>query len=155
MVSSPSALRKLSDSVTDPKYDGTRTTRKQLLESDGELSELNDEGFSSKGEGDIRSSADEENEDLPSQSEASKKEATSNVQHHDADPLEDQTSTLRKTRDEDRKKGKAVSQQIVRRLFHCIPFFHIIISRRQFGTYCSMLVSDFKNLLLQRTDYLM
>lgn len=120
IVSSPSALRKLRDSVADPKYDGTRTTRKQLLESDGELSESDEEEVYSEGQDEGESSQssvnEEEDEDLPSQSEATEEETTPEFKQ--TETPEDLTSTLRKTRDEDRKKGKAVSRQIVRRLDH-------------------------------------
>lgn len=62
-----------------------------------------------------------ESADLPSQSDEESEEETPKSDHvppkpptTDQEPSEDLSSTLRKTRDEDRKKGKAVSRQIVR-----------------------------------------
>ncbi|KIM74675.1 hypothetical protein PILCRDRAFT_99127 [Piloderma croceum F 1598] len=109
----PSALRKIHDSVADPKYDGRRTTRKQLMESDEEDAQSDEE------DDDNQSSADE-HEDLPSQSDPEGDASESEqVEHVSTSPPEkaseapeDLSSTLRKNMDEDRRKGKAVSRQI-------------------------------------------
>ncbi|KAJ7695097.1 apoptosis antagonizing transcription factor-domain-containing protein [Mycena rosella] len=115
----PSALRKLQ-SVADPKYVGVKTSRKQLMDgSDHEPSDL-EEDFPGESESDPHSGDEEEDdESISSQSEpeeASKElqKATPARSHSDVEPeaTEDLPSTLRKTREEDRKKGKAVSQQI-------------------------------------------
>ena len=127
-----------------------RTTRKQLLENNNQSNELDEGQVPSEGEGDIRSPVIGEDDYPPSQSEASEEETTSNVQH-DTEPPGNQT-TLRKTRDEDRKKGKAVSQQIVSRFRHYIPNLHIFC--RLSGIHCSMFAFDFRNVLLLQTNYL-
>ncbi|KAJ7460611.1 apoptosis-antagonizing transcription factor [Mycena latifolia] len=101
----PSTLRRLQ-SVADPKYEGVKTSRKQLMDgSDPETSDL-EEDYHGDGSGSTPQSGDEEEceddeESIPPHSEPEEAEAT-----------EDLPSTLRKTREEDRKKGKAVSQQI-------------------------------------------
>jgi protein AATF/BFR2 len=65
--------------------------------------------------------SEDENEDLPSQSEPERDVSESEqVEHASKSPPskaseapEDLSSTLRRNMDEDRKKGKAVSRQIV------------------------------------------
>ncbi|EPQ56406.1 TRAUB-domain-containing protein [Gloeophyllum trabeum ATCC 11539] len=126
----PSAIRKLHDSISDPKYEGVRTSRKQLMDTDEdeELSEddvgeapLDHEGDEAESSG----SEDEDDEEIPSESGSededepppkSTKAFSSHVNDHSQDqsapPAEDISSTLRKTREEDRKKGKAVSRQL-------------------------------------------
>ncbi|KAJ7257927.1 apoptosis antagonizing transcription factor-domain-containing protein [Mycena haematopus] len=127
----PSVLRKLQ-SVADPKYAAVKTSRKQLMEgSDGEPSDFEEEENYPQGDNDEARSDDEsgdeedrnDDESVPSQSEP-EEESDSEKRHAPAppppkppkdsgpEPADDLTSTLRKTRDEDRKKGKAVSQQI-------------------------------------------
>ncbi|KAJ7636059.1 apoptosis antagonizing transcription factor-domain-containing protein [Mycena polygramma] len=120
----PSTLRKLQ-SIADPKYVGVKTSRKQLMEgSDGEPSDLEEEEPRDESESDVERGNEEEQDDdesVPSQSEpeeASDPEETSAPSPPtkqiapEAGPAEDLPSSLRKTRDEDRKKGKAVAQQI-------------------------------------------
>jgi protein AATF/BFR2 len=90
------------------------------MESDEEDAQSDEED-----DDDSQSSVDEdEDEDLPSQSEperdASESEQVENVSTSPPakgpEALEDLSSTLRKNMDEDRRKGKAVSRQIVRGL---------------------------------------
>jgi protein AATF/BFR2 len=57
---------------------------------------------------DISSGSDEENDEPLSASQ------NVSLNKPPQDHLDDLTSTLQKTREEDRKKGKAISQQIVR-----------------------------------------
>lgn len=67
---------------------------------------------------------EDDNESIPSQSEPEEASEEEEELHtispppkqstSEPEPTEDLPSTLRKTREEDRKKGKAVSQQIVR-----------------------------------------
>lgn len=111
-----------------------KTTRKRLLqenseeelvrsESEGvvegdEFSETSREEDQSAEEGDadeISSVSDEENKELPlpSQNVSSKNSAQDHMS------LDDLTSTLQKTQDEDRKKGRAISRQIVRSVAIC------------------------------------
>lgn len=100
--------------------------------SDGEPSDIEEEenypqGRSqseSDGESGNEEDKDDEGESVPSQSEP--EEGSDTEERHvsapppkrrneeEPEPAEDLPSTLRKTREEDRKKGKAVSQQIVR-----------------------------------------
>jgi protein AATF/BFR2 len=105
-----------------------RTTRKQILEASEEDPDAGD-GF---GEQDDEENAGElerhePGEDLPSQSvqaddhtsSQSEQEEESEAEHSDGhepgpQPAENLTFTLRKKRDEDRIKGKAISCQLVR-----------------------------------------
>ncbi|KAJ6496797.1 apoptosis-antagonizing transcription factor [Mycena vulgaris] len=119
----PSILRRLQ-SVADPKYVGVKTSRKQLMEgSDHEPSDLEEDDLDDESEPDGQSLDEEEREgdddqSIPSQSEPEESEErqTAAPPRSQSDPepeaAEDLPSTLRKTREEDRKKGKAVSQQI-------------------------------------------
>ncbi|KII85809.1 hypothetical protein PLICRDRAFT_44220 [Plicaturopsis crispa FD-325 SS-3] len=111
----PSAIRKLHAPIAEPKYDGVSTTRSQLLAQNAS------DGSDTDGDGDdIRHEASED--DSESQTEGEDEDVPSPVRHADPivpspsaiepDPAEDLSSTLRKTRDEDRKKGKAVSRQL-------------------------------------------
>ena len=150
LFQSPSAIRKLHDSVTDPKYDGVRTSRKQLLEEsdkdvssddedvDGSVpSQSGEEGYSDApnergpdedDEGtDEESSAPEESDEeaMHSPSDQRSGEPTNEVASQPVNTTElndDLALNLRKTREEDREKGKAVSRQVVR---------HSIQSRRR------------------------
>ena len=88
------------------------------MESEEENSQSDEED-----DDDNQSSVDQnEDEDLPSQSEpeidSSESEQVENVSTSPpvkaSEALEDLSSTLRKNMDEDRRKGKAVSRQIVR-----------------------------------------
>lgn len=145
MTSRPSAIRKLHDSVTDPKYDGVRTTRRQLFEDvDAEAHsapEASSPGGSlpsqSDSEGASGSSQEEEEDDGEGEGESehaqSDREEQPGRAHIPSDPPRasemnggqstgeneeqhngDLASALRKTREEDRQKGKAVARQIVR-----------------------------------------
>jgi protein AATF/BFR2 len=114
----PSALRKIHDSVADPKYDGRRATRKQLMESDEEDSQSDEDD---DDDDDDLNQSEDENEDLPSQSEPERDVSESEQVEHASksspsrasEAPEDPSSTLRRNMDEDRRKGKAVSRQIV------------------------------------------
>ena len=114
---SPSTLRKLQDSIADPKYVGVKTSRKQLLEwsqSEGEDEEgpaSQDESASEDEPAPVRDATDED--DVP---EDSAEEHASPPLKKQAvqEPPEDLSSTLRQKRDEDRRKGKAVARQLVR-----------------------------------------
>ncbi|KAH9840131.1 apoptosis-antagonizing transcription factor [Rhodofomes roseus] len=130
----PSAIRKLHDSITDPKYDGMRTTRKQLLEDedldsgddddvDGAVpspseeenySDVADENSEEDEEELLYKESDEEASPAPSPSPSDRPGGTRAIQSNQPvkDPEPDLASNLRKTREEDRQKGKAVSRQI-------------------------------------------
>jgi hypothetical protein len=160
----PSALRKLHDSIADPKYDGKRTTRQQLLESDEGNSELESEDNLSDEEasGSHPSINEDEDEDLPSQSnleeDGSKADEAGDISRRspskDSEAPEDLSSALQKTREEDRKKGKAVSRQIVRSLASLIYAVVKTNICRLSGTHSLMLAYVSKNPPLLQTGYL-
>ncbi|OJT09634.1 Protein bfr2 [Trametes pubescens] len=132
----PSAIRKLHDSVNDSKYDGVRTSRKQLddFSDHGSISEgLDEEEDEEEGELEHSHSegATEDDEELESPSEgedASGSESEDGVSQLQATALSspdappanisdppqenDIASNLRKTHEIDKKKGRAVSRQI-------------------------------------------
>ncbi|KAJ7746894.1 apoptosis-antagonizing transcription factor [Mycena maculata] len=118
----PSTLRRLQ-SVADPKYEGVKTSRKQLMEDDDhEPSDLEDDYPEGHSDSDAQNSrnGDEEddNQSVPSENEPEENEELRAASpppkqsNPEPEPADDLPSTLRKTREEDRKKGKAVSQQI-------------------------------------------
>ena len=117
-------MRKLHDSIADPKYDGVRITRSQLSEARSHDGDSEDDPQEDEQDNDT---SEQEHGDLPSESEQdsssqSEREDDGRVEHFkpasnqrgpEAHPPEELSSTLRKTRDEDRIKGQAVSRQIV------------------------------------------
>ena len=135
----------MHDSVTDPKYDGVRTSRKQLLEESDEdvasddedvdgsaPSQSEEEGFSdapnergpdkdSEGTDEEGSAPQQSNEEATrSPSDRPSGEPVNEAGSQPVNNTElngDLASSLRKTREEDREKGRAVSRQIVRHLF--------------------------------------
>ncbi|KZT27772.1 TRAUB-domain-containing protein [Neolentinus lepideus HHB14362 ss-1] len=141
----PSAIRKLHDSVADPKYEGVRTSRKQLMEDggdedtsgeDGDHDFSDSQGGDSGEEDDVPSdsaSDDVEDEDIlrppPTKVSSDKTKGPSSTENSPA-PVEALSSSLRKTREEDRRKGKAVSRQIVRTSY-LPPLFTSLISTLQ------------------------
>jgi protein AATF/BFR2 len=127
----PSAIRKLHDSVSDPKYFGVRTTREQLLqESDESPPGENEDDVDFRG---AEAGERDEGEDVLLQSglhdDDDEDEGEGDAGAHPieaelAAPLEepkdqDLPTSLQKAREEDRKKGKAVVKQIVG-----VPFYH-------------------------------
>ncbi|KAG6890980.1 hypothetical protein C0992_011739 [Termitomyces sp. T32_za158] len=142
----PSLLRKQYDSVSDLKYDGVKTTRKQLeyesdddasdesegagLEEDDQSSAVGDgqkgdweeeeEEREQEREGDEKKrkeGEDETDEEGDNNEEAPitlKKSTLGNGSAEKHEHAEDISSELSKKREADRKKGKAVSRQIVR-----------------------------------------
>ncbi|CCM00375.1 uncharacterized protein FIBRA_02405 [Fibroporia radiculosa] len=134
----PSAIRKLHDSVTDPKYDGVRTSRTQLYEDAGgdegddddeeggsfqdsetSQSDSGDNSDSEEAASDSVSSEDESEERsgfhqnaLSEHTDTSPSVALANRTNTESPAHEDLASTLRQTREADRQKGTAVSRQI-------------------------------------------
>ena len=100
---SPSTLRRAQDSLSDPKYAGKRVSRIQLLDGDGQSlpSDSQVEDSESDDEGQV---AQERASDTP--------EPTSRQEHQP-----DAAQTINQTRQEDRKKGLAVSRQLVRPVY--------------------------------------
>ncbi|KAG6813828.1 hypothetical protein H0H92_006772 [Tricholoma furcatifolium] len=128
----PSSLRKQHDSISDPKYEGIKTTRKMLQDdSDGSLdegSELEEDDLpdtnmpeTDDDEGDEFSDDDRDNQSGEEEDEEDEEEAhvpppSAKVpvkRPVEEDERGDDLSTeLVKKREEDKKKGKAVSRQI-------------------------------------------
>lgn len=124
-ISSPSALRHL-DSVIDPKYVGIKTSRKQLEEDNSlgtvlvdspEQSEsasqfVSSEGTASEedeGEKKFQSPGKEEDASEDEQSAPTNNQSIQEYPSHE----NDLATTVRRRRDEDRKKGRAVTKQLV------------------------------------------
>lgn len=134
---SPSTLRQANQpSVADVKYSGKRISRKQLLEgedgsdedigSDSEEHEPPHDSGSQEDESDVaHEDAEDDSEDIPSRiqpretfPEPERPTAPKLPKPQPANELpepenHDLTAALRATREQDRKKGKAVSQQLV------------------------------------------
>ncbi|THU91507.1 TRAUB-domain-containing protein [Dendrothele bispora CBS 962.96] len=128
---SPSKLRKLQDSIADPKYDGVKISRKQLTEADDMHSESGDEeeygdGSGSEGGFGQMDEGVEDDEDTPSsgsdiEEDGDEKGLTENsdqeerdavVRHSSVKEADEMTSALRRKQEDDRRKGIAVSKQI-------------------------------------------
>ncbi|KAG7093782.1 hypothetical protein E1B28_007429 [Marasmius oreades] len=123
-----SALRKLQDSVEDLKYEGVRTSRKRLQEQDFFSEEGGKDECLEEEEEEERGVEDDEHENEPepasSEDEVDEEDEDSLPEEKMATPTkhdhekkatnetEGVTSTLRKTREDDRKKGLAISKQI-------------------------------------------
>ncbi|KNZ75106.1 Protein bfr2, partial [Termitomyces sp. J132] len=91
----PSLLRKQHDSVSDPKYDGVRTTRKQLEddseddvgdESGSEGSELEEDDVRDEGE-ERSEQGDEDDEEAPTPQKKSKLEKRTAEKHEHGDSI--------------------------------------------------------------------
>ncbi|KAF9786508.1 apoptosis-antagonizing transcription factor [Thelephora terrestris] len=95
----PSALRKAQDSLSDPKYSGKRVSRTQLLADVDEQPPLSDSQVEDS-ESDDQSQASQEDES--DTSEPSPRLV----------PQPDAAQTLNQTRQDDQKKGLAVSRQL-------------------------------------------
>ncbi|KAI9511548.1 apoptosis-antagonizing transcription factor [Russula earlei] len=119
---SPSALRRNLDRVTDPKYHGTKTSRKQLEEENASFTDspepVDPASQNSSSEGSF-GEEDGRGKDAPSpgKEEASGDDEQSTLQHirgdqEDTSHEKDPSTTLRQRRDDDRKKGKAVIRQL-------------------------------------------
>ncbi|KAH0582952.1 hypothetical protein H2248_010850 [Termitomyces sp. 'cryptogamus'] len=134
----PSLLRKQHDSVSDPKYDGVRTTRKQLEddseddvgdESGSEGSELEEDdvrdGQSSVAGGDEEEEADEEEEDADEEEgeeeeeDADEVEGEERSEQGDEDdeeaPTPQKKSKLEKRTAEKHEHGDSISSELVRK----------------------------------------
>ena len=131
----PSSLRRMQQSVADPKYEGVRTSRKELMENEEESISGEDDEEShhdeDKEEGRVRFDVPSEkqprksngaisDEDITSESEqrgirdiTSNRNIPSKRQSENLGPTEDVSSTLKKKREEDLEKGRAVKRQVV------------------------------------------
>ncbi|KAH9036332.1 apoptosis-antagonizing transcription factor [Lactarius pseudohatsudake] len=114
-----SDLRRQLDSVADPKYIGVKTSRKQLLDEDAVGSDFQDSPDLSNSESQSvaseASTSEEDNESLSQSEEDSDKagkflpptkDAPKNANENDL------SNTIRQRRDEDERKGRAVSKQL-------------------------------------------
>lgn len=123
-ISRPSTLRLHLESGVDPKYVGTKISRKQLEEDNAlgttssDSHEKDTAAFQSPSSEESSSEDDEEEALSPGEEEiASENEQP--IRRHDRGIQENQSheedlsSTVRKRRDEDRKRGKAVTKQLV------------------------------------------
>ncbi|KAF8661273.1 hypothetical protein AX16_001374 [Volvariella volvacea WC 439] len=125
----PSSLRKLHDNISDPKYDGVKTSRKQLQAefqpSKQDESEEGDGGGEAgslhSGDEELERDYDEEESDgesfvqSESQIESGEDEAPPKTPNDMSIPISggnDMAAALQRTREADRKKGKAVARQI-------------------------------------------
>ncbi|KAH9967326.1 apoptosis-antagonizing transcription factor [Russula dissimulans] len=119
--SRPSVLRHNLDSVTDPKYFGTKTSRKQLQEENplgtafADSPERSNSNSPSLSEGSsIEEDEVEEKALSPDEEKGGSEDEQSNLQgNQEAKSHEKELSTtIRQRRDEDRKKGKVVTKQL-------------------------------------------
>jgi len=125
---SPSTLRRQQDSITDLKYEGVKTSRKQLMDdtdSERDMNEYSDGSDSTRGSPDEDEGTtgdeghseeltptDSDNDDHQGdQKEQIIQKASKKVSSQE--PPEDFSSALKQKRDGDHRKGKAVSRQLV------------------------------------------
>lgn len=121
---SPSAIRQANAALSDPKYAGARISRADLqADSDQDLTD-DDESVHEpeNSDEDLSSQESEPNDDgahIEHRDHAAQQAPTSiSADREDTPrsrevPASDLTSALRATREQDRKKGKAVVRQIV------------------------------------------
>lgn len=108
---SPSDLRKSRDTVSDPKYDGVRISRKDLLEHDDENSE--NQPSDDEDPPEPSSDEDEGSDDVQNAPEALKISPPSPRVSTTAPHEDDLSLSLKRVREEERNKGKAVARQQV------------------------------------------
>ncbi|KAL5633430.1 hypothetical protein ACGC1H_003800 [Rhizoctonia solani] len=118
-----SSLRKQRDTLVDPKYEGVRTTRSRLYEFDDETEDDTQGGSTGSKSQDEESGIEDENlngpksasEDEEDQSEESGNEDESGgLEAGDPaqeSPANNLTEALKKTREADKDKGRAIIQQ--------------------------------------------
>ncbi|KAG9096313.1 rRNA-processing protein bfr2 [Ceratobasidium sp. UAMH 11750] len=118
-----SSLRKQQAALVDPKYDGTRTSRSQLYEFDGgsDDEELDGQGSASGSESGEDAEEEEEDEEpleeeehtLSSEQDGTAEDDEPAPTHEPAEAqLEDNLAeTLKKTREADKDKGRAIIRQ--------------------------------------------
>jgi protein AATF/BFR2 len=155
--SRPSTLRRHLDSALDPKYVGIKTSRKQLEEDNSlgnifvdspEVGESASQFISSEG-----SASEEDEGEEKVQSPGRKEEASEGEQstpRNNQSILEnsslekDLATTVRQRREEDRKKGRAVTKQLVGLPIRGVSSLHTT-AIRVFGTAYSMPVYAYKS----------
>jgi protein AATF/BFR2 len=121
----PSSLRKLHDSLNDPKYAGRKITRAlgEVPES-SESEDENSEPVEHESHGPNSPEASKEDQSMGEQEteETSEEEeerpiAKSKTEEGERKATEDVSSSLKRMRDADRRKGQAVTRQMVREPF--------------------------------------
>ncbi|CAE7212503.1 unnamed protein product [Rhizoctonia solani] len=115
---SASSLRKQQDALVDPKYEGARTSRSQLYEFDDETDEEieADSTGNSQDEPDESGVEDEEDHHEPKDALESKQPSGDEDESGGSEPgdggqVDNLTQTLKKTREADKDKGRAIIQQ--------------------------------------------
>ncbi|KAG6854023.1 hypothetical protein C0991_011510 [Blastosporella zonata] len=128
----PSSLRKQHDSISDPKYEGVKTSRKMLEgdsnrdmddESEGSGSDEDEfhggrssgvEGEEAAEDDEPSESGDDHEDDEEEEEEEEERQVPSPKKRpmEEAERAEDLPTELLKKREEDKKKGKAVTRQI-------------------------------------------
>jgi protein AATF/BFR2 len=129
----PSSLRKLHDSLADPKYAGRKITRALGEAPESSESEEDDEnnepmeheshGPSSSeasAEGD-RSKEEQETAETSGEEEQRSTAKPKTEEEEEKGATEDVSSSLKRMRDADRRKGQAVTRQMVREPFPNYP----------------------------------
>ncbi|KAG8691761.1 rRNA-processing protein bfr2 [Ceratobasidium sp. 423] len=124
----PSSLRKQKDALVDPKYEGVRTSRSQLYEFDDKTDEDIGSGSvasESQDESNESGTEDEENPEEPNgdskngeeiKESGDDREEGGDSETSDAAPefaADNLTAALKKTREADKEKGRAIIQQRV------------------------------------------
>lgn len=158
----PSAIRQANAALSDPKYLGTRVSRADLdadsEQGDSENNNSADEAESS--ESDLSSQESEQNDDggevehrrhVVQHASTSVGAGEEDTQRPQKASTSDLASALRATREQDRRKGKAVVRQIVSGRVHTrtLLFSQLIHIDRHYGTRCSMRVSVCKKAQLR------
>ena len=121
----PSSMRKLHDSLTDPKYAGRKITRAlgevpESSESDDENSEPVEHephGLNSSEASEDHQSMGEQETEETSEEEEERPVTKPKTVEEDNKVSEDVSSSLKRMRDADRLKGQAVTRQMVREPF--------------------------------------
>jgi protein AATF/BFR2 len=122
--SRPSKLRLQLDSIVDPKYVGTKISRKQLEEENALGTAFVDsleQGTSASQSSSSEGSSGEEDEEKglsPGEEEIASEDERPTLRHNqdiEENPSHerDLSTIVRQRRDEDREKGKAVTKQLV------------------------------------------
>ncbi|KAF5369219.1 hypothetical protein D9757_010019 [Collybiopsis confluens] len=107
-----STLRKLHDSIADPKYDGIKVSRTQLMEDESDSVKSDVDGDGDEGDDDQPSESDEEEEEGDVDQIPQSEEGREDEEKNQPDEKKSLPAALRKSRDQDKKKGLAVSRQI-------------------------------------------
>ncbi|KAL5492410.1 BFR2 [Sanghuangporus weigelae] len=119
----PSVLRsKLQVSFVDPKYEGKRISRKQLEDNDNNYisdvmpGDLGSRPVTSEDESENSEEEDDGNSDVPKAQKDLREVASKPPEDSQSAPQRsddhDLSSTLKRSREEERKKGKAVARQL-------------------------------------------